>query len=196
MNRLTQTAARGGLISLSLSLFISLMDDGDFCRGGGSGDPDSHTSPLLDGGTLEVTAACAEMRGNTQDLLLLHHHDDDDAHCCCNTNERKRKVLGMALLILSVVLWVTFSQLSYYVFVGQDFDKPFFATYLQTSLLAVFLLKPLLLKMWNALRMQFGSNEDQEEVNLLVLIKEDPIENQGAHCPLLPPLTILFFPPI
>ena len=60
----------------------------------------------------------------------------------------RRKMIGLGLILVTVVLWVTFAQVSNYLLVSQDFDKPFFITYLQNSLLAIFLLKIGLFWVW------------------------------------------------
>lgn len=53
---------------------------------------------------------------------------------------RRRHILGLFLVVIVVVIWVSSSVLIQIIFQDADFDKPFFLTYLSTSLFSVYLL--------------------------------------------------------
>jgi len=52
---------------------------------------------------------------------------------------RRRHLLGLLLVVVVVIIWVSSSVLIQIIFQDSDFDKPFFLTYLSTSLFSVYL---------------------------------------------------------
>merc|ERR1740116_471887 len=51
----------------------------------------------------------------------------------------QRLVIGLLTLLLTDIIWVASSELTEYIFKTQQYDKPFFSTYLKTSLFMLYL---------------------------------------------------------
>ena len=51
----------------------------------------------------------------------------------------QRLVIGLLTLLLTDLIWVASSELTEYIFKTQKFNKPFFSTYLKTSLFMLYL---------------------------------------------------------
>ena len=60
----------------------------------------------------------------------------------------QRLVLGLLTLLLVDIIWVASSELTEFIFKSQNFNKPFFSTYLKTSLFMLYLPGFLLYKPW------------------------------------------------
>lgn len=54
-------------------------------------------------------------------------------------NKTKRITLGVVLLILVDVIWVSSSQLTKFLYDNEKYDKPFFCTYFKTSMFVLYL---------------------------------------------------------
>ncbi|KAJ5587362.1 uncharacterized protein N7459_003127 [Penicillium hispanicum] len=63
-----------------------------------------------------------------------------------------RRTLGISLLLLVVVLWTTSNFLGSTIFADKTFPKPFFVTYLNTTLFTLPLVAILISRMWNLWR--------------------------------------------
>ncbi|XP_058796700.1 solute carrier family 35 member F5 [Phymastichus coffea] len=55
-------------------------------------------------------------------------------------NKSQRLVLGLAVLLLVDIIWVSSSELTKYIYKEVAFDKPFFSTYIKTSMFTLYLL--------------------------------------------------------
>ncbi|XP_039277857.1 LOW QUALITY PROTEIN: solute carrier family 35 member F5 [Nilaparvata lugens] len=55
-------------------------------------------------------------------------------------NKSQRLMLGLFVLLLVDVIWVSSSELTKYIYKNAKFEKPFFSTYLKTSMFSVYLL--------------------------------------------------------
>ncbi|XP_049584894.1 solute carrier family 35 member F5 isoform X2 [Syngnathus scovelli] len=62
--------------------------------------------------------------------------------------QRRRMVLGVVILLLVDVIWVASSELTSYIFRRQEYNKPFFSTFVKTSMLVLYLLGFLLWRPW------------------------------------------------
>ncbi|XP_074650824.1 solute carrier family 35 member F5-like [Tubulanus polymorphus] len=62
-----------------------------------------------------------------------------------------RLTLGVFVLLLVDVIWVASSEITEYIFKDTHFEKPFFSTYLKTSLFMVYLTGFLFLRSWRLL---------------------------------------------
>ena len=51
----------------------------------------------------------------------------------------QRLVIGLLTLLLTDIIWVASSELTEYIFKTQNYNKPFFSTYLKTSLFMLYL---------------------------------------------------------
>jgi len=60
----------------------------------------------------------------------------------------QRLALGLLTLLLVDVIWVASSELTEYIFKSQNYNKPFFSTYLKTSLFMLYLPGFLIYKPW------------------------------------------------
>lgn len=52
----------------------------------------------------------------------------------------QRLVLGLIVLLLVDIIWVSSSEITQYIYKNEKFDKPFFTTYFKTSLFSLYLL--------------------------------------------------------
>lgn len=52
----------------------------------------------------------------------------------------QRLILGLVVLLLVDVIWVSSSEITQYIYKNEKFDKPFFTTYFKTSLFSLYLL--------------------------------------------------------
>ncbi|XP_023288964.1 solute carrier family 35 member F5 isoform X2 [Orussus abietinus] len=55
-------------------------------------------------------------------------------------NKSQRLVLGLLVLLLVDIIWVSSSELTKYIYKEAAFEKPFFSTYVKTSMFTVYLL--------------------------------------------------------
>ena len=60
----------------------------------------------------------------------------------------QRLVVGLLTLLLVDVIWVASSELTEFIFKTQNYSKPFFSTYLKTSLFMLYLPGFLIYKPW------------------------------------------------
>ena len=60
----------------------------------------------------------------------------------------QRMVLGLLTLLLVDVIWVASSELTEFIYKSQNYSKPFFSTYLKTSLFMLYLPGFLIYKPW------------------------------------------------
>ena len=60
----------------------------------------------------------------------------------------QRLVVGLLTLILVDIIWVASSELTKFIFKEQNYSKPFFSTYLKTSLFMLYLPGFLIYKPW------------------------------------------------
>ncbi|XP_026867690.2 solute carrier family 35 member F5 isoform X3 [Electrophorus electricus] len=76
----------------------------------------------------------------------------------CGTQKR-RLVLGIVILLFVDIIWVASSELTAYVFVQQQYSKPFFSTFVKTSMFMLYLFGFLFWKPW---RKQCSANHHQQ----------------------------------
>lgn len=55
-------------------------------------------------------------------------------------NKSQRLLLGLFVLLLVDVIWVSSSELTKYIYKSAQFEKPFFSTYVKTSMFTIYLL--------------------------------------------------------
>ncbi|XP_001601634.2 solute carrier family 35 member F5 [Nasonia vitripennis] len=55
-------------------------------------------------------------------------------------NKSQRLVLGISILLLVDIIWVSSNELTKYIYQEDTFDKPFFSTYIKTSMFTLYLL--------------------------------------------------------
>ncbi|XP_011496253.1 PREDICTED: solute carrier family 35 member F5 [Ceratosolen solmsi marchali] len=55
-------------------------------------------------------------------------------------NKSQRLILGLSVLLLVDIIWVSGSELTKYIYKEASFDKPFFSTYIKTSMFSLYLL--------------------------------------------------------
>ena len=60
----------------------------------------------------------------------------------------QRLAIGLLTLLLVDIIWVASSELTEYIFKNQNYNKPFFSTYLKTSLFMLYLPGFLIYKPW------------------------------------------------
>ena len=72
----------------------------------------------------------------------------DDVSPLSPVARAQRLALGLLTLLLVDVIWVASSELTEYIFKTQNFNKPFFSTYLKTSLFMLYLPGFLVYKPW------------------------------------------------
>jgi len=73
-------------------------------------------------------------------------HNPENAHS--TIIRAQRIVIGLMTLLLVDVIWVASSELTEYIFKSQNYSKPFFSTYLKTSLFMLYLPGFLVYKPW------------------------------------------------
>uniref|UniRef100_U5EQY9 Solute carrier family 35 member F5 n=1 Tax=Corethrella appendiculata TaxID=1370023 RepID=U5EQY9_9DIPT len=55
-------------------------------------------------------------------------------------NKAQKLILGIFLLLLVDIIWVSSSELTKYLYQNENFDKPFFCTYFKTSMFTIYLM--------------------------------------------------------
>lgn len=63
-------------------------------------------------------------------------------------SQRRRMFLGVVILLLVDVIWVVSSELTAYIFKQQEYNKPFFSTFIKTSMFVLYLMGFLLWRPW------------------------------------------------
>lgn len=103
----------------------------------------------------------------------------------------RRLALGIFILLLVDVIWVASSELSVYIFNNTGFDKPFFSTYLKTSMFSLYLLGFIFWRPW---RHQCSHSNHDERIYQEVDANEDegdPLSPESRHLRTgLPPASI------
>ncbi|XP_030642296.1 solute carrier family 35 member F5-like [Chanos chanos] len=64
------------------------------------------------------------------------------------SSQRRRMILGVVILLLVDVIWVASSELTSYIFKHQQYSKPFFSTFVKTSMFVLYLLGFLVWRPW------------------------------------------------
>lgn len=93
----------------------------------------------------------------------------------------RRLALGIFILLLVDVIWVASSELSVYIFNNTGFDKPFFSTYLKTSMFSLYLLGFIFWRPW---RHQCSHSNHDERIYQEVDANEDegdPLSPESRH---------------
>ena len=90
-----------------------------------------------------------------------------------------RHLIGVSLLLCVVVIWVGGSELMQYVFIEENFAKPFFLTYCSTSTLSVYLLISLLKTLIIKCRNSFILNKKKKKLRQNAHDEEDDEESKG-----------------
>ncbi|XP_015126740.1 solute carrier family 35 member F5 [Diachasma alloeum] len=65
---------------------------------------------------------------------------EDPHRLAAMMNKSQRLVLGLLVLLLVDIIWVSSSELTKYVYKEASFEKPFFSTYVNTSMFTLYLL--------------------------------------------------------
>uniref|UniRef100_W5LQT8 Solute carrier family 35 member F5 n=1 Tax=Astyanax mexicanus TaxID=7994 RepID=W5LQT8_ASTMX len=78
--------------------------------------------------------------------------------------QKRRLVLGVVILLLVDVIWVASSELTAYIFVQKQYSKPFFSTFVKTSMFVLYLLGFLFWKPW---RQQCAARYQQQLSSLI-----------------------------
>ncbi|XP_022246997.1 solute carrier family 35 member F5-like [Limulus polyphemus] len=60
----------------------------------------------------------------------------------------QRLVVGVVALLVVDIIWVTSSELTKYIFKNEDFSKPFFSTYIKTTMFMIYLFGFIIWKPW------------------------------------------------
>ncbi|XP_072033708.1 solute carrier family 35 member F5-like [Amphiura filiformis] len=91
-------------------------------------------------------------------------------------SRRKRLALGIVVLLLVDIIWVASSELTRYIFKDIGYSKPFFTTYLKTSMFMLYLLGFIFWKPWRrqcsdctsikttSLKVDVQSGSEEEEI--------------------------------
>ncbi|XP_042221076.1 solute carrier family 35 member F5-like isoform X1 [Homarus americanus] len=82
----------------------------------------------------------------------------------------RRLALGIFVLLVVDVIWVASSELSEYIFNDTGFNKPFFSTYLKTSMFSLYLLGFIF---WSPWRHQCAQRNHDESIYQEVDSMED-----------------------
>ncbi|KAM9486002.1 solute carrier family 35 member F5-like [Clarias gariepinus] len=94
--------------------------------------------------------------------------------------QKRRLVLGVIVLLLVDIIWVASSELTVYVFVQQQYSKPFFSTFVKTSMFIVYLLGFLFWKPWRqqcATRQQRGISISDADPPVIAVGTENNYNN-------------------
>jgi len=93
----------------------------------------------------------------------------DDVSPLSSIARAQRLALGLLTLLLVDVIWVASSELTEYIFKTQNYNKPFFSTYLKTSMFMLYLPGFLVYKPWR----------DQCQAGFLLRRMRDKQRDQG-----------------
>lgn len=77
----------------------------------------------------------------------------------------KRLILGICVLLVVDLIWVASSELTEYIFKDAHFDKPFFTTYVKTSMFSVYLLGFLIFEPWRSQCKKSGTKNTPMTIN-------------------------------
>lgn len=84
-------------------------------------------------------------------------------------NKTQRLILGVILLLLVDIIWVSSSELTKFLYENEQYDKPFFCTYFKTSMFTLYLVGLAVLAPWRTTCAKSGSytlveqNEEEDE---------------------------------
>lgn len=83
-------------------------------------------------------------------------------------NKTQRLILGVVLLLLVDIIWVSSSELTKFLYENEQYDKPFFCTYFKTSMFTLYLVGLGVLAPWRTSCAKSGSytlveQHDEEE---------------------------------
>ncbi|XP_043228403.1 solute carrier family 35 member F5-like [Amphibalanus amphitrite] len=90
----------------------------------------------------------------------------------------QRLALGVTVLALVDILWVTSSELTEYIFKVDGYNKPFFSTYLKNAMFSLFLLGFLVWPPWRS-----ACAERQELLVPMETMSEDGASSAGSPAP-------------
>lgn len=88
-------------------------------------------------------------------------------------NKTQRLILGVILLLLVDIIWVSSSELTKFLYENEQYDKPFFCTYFKTSMFTLYLVGLGVLAPWRATCAKSGSytlveqNDDDEPAGMV-----------------------------
>ncbi|XP_066963689.1 solute carrier family 35 member F5 isoform X1 [Macrobrachium rosenbergii] len=109
----------------------------------------------------------------------------------------RRLALGIFVLLLVDIIWVASSELSEYIFHDSGFNKPFFSTYLKTSMFSLYLLGFIF---WSPWRHQCTHNlypddmyqvaADNEEDEESSMVDDRRLRRESALCKVEPIFTV------
>uniref|UniRef100_A0A8B9RHH5 Solute carrier family 35 member F5 n=1 Tax=Astyanax mexicanus TaxID=7994 RepID=A0A8B9RHH5_ASTMX len=98
--------------------------------------------------------------------------------------QKRRLVLGVVILLLVDVIWVASSELTAYIFVQKQYSKPFFSTFVKTSMFVLYLLGFLFWKPWRqqcAARYQQQLSSLSEPLYVPVKFQDVPDSNASRE---------------
>uniref|UniRef100_A0A336MFB4 Solute carrier family 35 member F5 n=1 Tax=Culicoides sonorensis TaxID=179676 RepID=A0A336MFB4_CULSO len=88
-------------------------------------------------------------------------------------NKTQRLILGVILLLLVDVIWVSSSELTKFLYENEQYNKPFFCTYFKTSMFTLYLVGLGVIAPWKTSCMKSGSytlveqNDDDEPAGMV-----------------------------
>jgi len=101
-----------------------------------------------------------------EDETVVHTYPSLSTMSCTSLlSKSQRLLLGLLLLLFVNVIWVLSSELTKYIFLNADYDKPFFTTYFKTSMFMVYLLGFAFSKSWR----NIGQNIEYQQLKQDVL---------------------------
>jgi len=109
-----------------------------------------------------------ETRTGSRFLNLFSNPED-------SPKQKAKRLVGIASLLGVVVLWVGSSILMQYIFIGNDYNKPFFTTYLDTSMFTIYLLGFIIRrKVWLAQSQSMPKSAVESDSAALLKDTEEP----------------------
>lgn len=93
--------------------------------------------------------------------------------CTSLLSKSQRLLLGLLLLLFVNVIWVLSSELTKYIFLNAEYDKPFFTTYFKTSMFMVYLLGFVFSKSWR----DVGQHNEYQQLKQDVLDDQDDLSS-------------------
>lgn len=95
-------------------------------------------------------------------------------------NKPRKLILGLFLLLLVDVIWVCSSELTKYIYQKESFEKPFFSTYVKTSMFTLYLLGLCFYPPWKDY-----INKTPKYTQLETEVEEEPVqtEDNGSLSP-------------
>lgn len=102
---------------------------------------------------------------NDDDTVIRTYSSLSLVSCTSLLSKSQRLLLGLLLLLCVNVIWVLSSELTKYIFINTEFDKPFFTTYFKTSMFMVYLMGFMFSKSWRST----GQNIEYQQLKQDVL---------------------------